>query len=490
MSENTKNKLNLKALAWKSVTELQELDATQELSASPDIAPTEWVPDIASTEWTPDITPVEWADTWESKDKDSKENSDQNIENSSELSEEEANQEIPKKKISISHIKNNTTQDAPVIEKTDTTIKEETIEKVSPTSDVEKLETKKETEANENEEEDNQEIPKKKISFAGIMKHDTPKENEEIELNEEISDTTEKSWEKISQWDAENILKIEWNEDENIIASLWDVSGEKNDVASNDIETDTKKETEIKLKEENKNDEGEKEEKQVEEDWWDKPEVKKIVSKEKVQAEKKPWNKISILDQIIRRKEERLEENAAQEKREEAQATALENKKEEKRGDPAKEVKFINYESGFQRKSVNLIKRIQNFKYTPKTRTWLVLWLITLCIGTISVLMIFFPENHSFSIYKASILEMYNGWEAIDTSIVPTPIPVDVPETVTQDNLNNGESGSGSEELSGSWETSDILWNADFSDNSNNTEFTGKEKLKNFLLEKYTDSLQ
>lgn len=74
---------------------------------------------------------------------------------------------------------------------------------------------------------------------------------------------------------------------------------------------------------------------------------------------------------------------------------------------PVKEsIKFDNYESWFKKQSGNLIKKIQNFRYTPKTRVGLLIALVTLSVSTIASLMIFVPEKHSFEVYKASILDI------------------------------------------------------------------------------------
>lgn len=42
-----------------------------------------------------------------------------------------------------------------------------------------------------------------------------------------------------------------------------------------------------------------------------------------------------------------------------------EAEKEVKNTEP---IQFQNYESGFKKQSGNVLKRIQNFRYTPKTR--------------------------------------------------------------------------------------------------------------------------
>lgn len=74
---------------------------------------------------------------------------------------------------------------------------------------------------------------------------------------------------------------------------------------------------------------------------------------------------------------------------------------------PDEQVEFKNYESKFKKKSTNVLKRIQDFRYAPKTRKWLLLGLVGVTTCIVSGLMILLPEKHSVDIYKASILEIY-----------------------------------------------------------------------------------
>lgn len=74
---------------------------------------------------------------------------------------------------------------------------------------------------------------------------------------------------------------------------------------------------------------------------------------------------------------------------------------------------FLNYKSDFKEveESVftNLRKKRQKIQQKlrmPKTRIWLVISLVILTISFISGLFIFSPEHHSYSIYKANILEL------------------------------------------------------------------------------------
>lgn len=83
--------------------------------------------------------------------------------------------------------------------------------------------------------------------------------------------------------------------------------------------------------------------------------------------------------------------------------------KKEKEKDAEKNVHFHNYESSFEKQTWHVIKKLQNFKYAPKTRVWFLLILITLTAFTLGTLMLVFPEKHSYEIYKASIIELYSG---------------------------------------------------------------------------------
>ncbi len=86
-------------------------------------------------------------------------------------------------------------------------------------------------------------------------------------------------------------------------------------------------------------------------------------------------------------------------------------------------IHFENYESHFKQESSNFLKKFQKFKYTPKTRIWLIIGLISITCIIIWGLMIFMPDKHSPAIYKASIVQiLWNTpediWE-IDTIKIP-----------------------------------------------------------------------
>ncbi len=140
---------------------------------------------------------------------------------------------------------------------------------------------------------------------------------------------------------------------------------------------------------------------------------------------------------------------------------------------------FQNYESGFKKQSGNVLKKIQNFRYTPKTRAGLLIWLVVLSFSGIALLMIFFPEKHSLSIYKASILETVGktqeevipSEEIIpDEPIIPEEIIPDepiIPEEIIPEKVTPDEVSQTNKEKSVKKQEQ-------------------KEKLRQFILKKYT----
>ena len=104
-------------------------------------------------------------------------------------------------------------------------------------------------------------------------------------------------------------------------------------------------------------------------------------------------------------------------------------------------VQFQNYESWFKKQSVNVIKRIQNFRYTPKTRTGLLIGLIGISCFIIWSLMLIFPEKHSFSIYKTSILELTTTKTPEDELLTTTnnPPPLDITSPQPEETIREPE---------------------------------------------------
>lgn len=95
---------------------------------------------------------------------------------------------------------------------------------------------------------------------------------------------------------------------------------------------------------------------------------------------------------------------------------------------PNEGVVFANYESKFKKQSSNVLKRIQNFRYAPKTRVWMLFWLIWFTVCVIATLMVLLPEKHSVNVYKASILEIYQDYKNPNEDTNPV---TEIPETNT-----------------------------------------------------------
>lgn len=92
------------------------------------------------------------------------------------------------------------------------------------------------------------------------------------------------------------------------------------------------------------------------------------------------------------------------------------------------EIHFDNYESHFKKESSNLLNRFKTFKYTPQTRVWLILGLISITVFAIGSLMLVFPEKHSPQIYKASILQIIWKTPVKEEHKTPRPIPQNTQE--------------------------------------------------------------
>jgi len=265
---------------------------------------------------------------------------------------------------------------------------------------------------------------------------------------------SEKKWDKVA-------ISLDWEE----------VKLQKDILVSDDIVSDNKAETEKDINETVI-------ESEIEQTLEQQAPIKEDVTTEE-EIEAKPSNKISILGQISRKKEERIQASAAQEIKEKAASDKEKEELEDDKKDPKKSVKFANYESWFQKKSVNIIKKIQNFKYAPKTRTWFVIWIISLSVIFIASIMILFPEKHSFSIYKASILDIYNADE--DEIISPEPI---VPPVVEVPIVEDTQTWITDEEIEA------LIWdNLNSEENSElSNEQISRQRLKSYLLDKYSQS--
>jgi len=82
---------------------------------------------------------------------------------------------------------------------------------------------------------------------------------------------------------------------------------------------------------------------------------------------------------------------------------------------------FWNYESHFEKKSQSFIDAIRNFKTSPKTRIWLVIFLITITFTGIMGLMYIAPEKHGLQAYKWSIMQIYNVFMREDSPTTQSP---------------------------------------------------------------------
>ena len=142
------------------------------------------------------------------------------------------------------------------------------------------------------------------------------------------------------------------------------------------------------------------------------------------------------------------------------------------------EVQFTNYKSKFKDESENIIKRIRNFKYSPKTRTGFVFSLILITALWIWSMMILFPERHSLEIYRTSLIDLYQ-WDkkqAIGDSY-----------TFHEDRIQQDELHSDNEELIDSDnnknKSDDVIHKIDI-DDINKVE-DEMHLIRNFLQERY-----
>jgi len=112
---------------------------------------------------------------------------------------------------------------------------------------------------------------------------------------------------------------------------------QKDILVSDDIVSDNKAETEKDINETVI-------ESEIEQTLEQQAPIKEDVTTEE-EIEAKPSNKISILGQISRKKEERIQASAAQEIKEKAASDKEKEELEDDKKDPKKSVKFANYES-------------------------------------------------------------------------------------------------------------------------------------------------
>ncbi len=134
---------------------------------------------------------------------------------------------------------------------------------------------------------------------------------------------------------------------------------------------------------------------------------------------------------------------------------------------------FWNYESHFEKKSQKFLDRIKKFTSTPKTRVWLLLFLIISSISVLWGLMYFMPEKHSLSVYKANILEIYDSqfWRKLDVSSAEAAISETKRESIPEKQVIQEESL--------------ILPKKDIPVQKNTIKKDNKQKLKEHLLKNY-----
>ena len=141
------------------------------------------------------------------------------------------------------------------------------------------------------------------------------------------------------------------------------------------------------------------------------------ISPSEVEKEEEPIiikksNKISLSSLISKKKEpiKQKEEEEEKEKEENKKDFSNKNIKNTSWIIPQKEEKkiFWNYKSHFEKKSKSILDRFKNFKRIPQTHFWILGLLIFITVITIGWLMYLNPEKHSFSIYKANILDAYH----------------------------------------------------------------------------------
>lgn len=65
---------------------------------------------------------------------------------------------------------------------------------------------------------------------------------------------------------------------------------------------------------------------------------------------------------------------------------------------------FKNYNSDFQKNEKNILQRIRNLRFIPRTRIWLLISLISFTILSITLLFIIDPKHNSLSVYKTNII--------------------------------------------------------------------------------------
>jgi len=231
------------------------------------------------------------------------------------------------------------------------------------------------------------EKPKIKLNLKALSKNVTDAATVNTEEKTETDDTTS---EKIQKWDQEKIL-----EDTQQDTSDKEKEGQKEDVLP-------VKKPKISL--------------------WS---IKSQSDTTKKETETETATKSKETSASTPKTESPTEKKSTSENTPEEKGTPSEKPEEET------EKLFGNYESHFEKKSQNFIDRIRNFQTSPKTRIWLIVFLITITIGVIGSLMYLAPEKHWFRAYKWSLMQIYNIFmvepSTPTNSQTPLPTPVENP---------------------------------------------------------------
>ncbi len=221
------------------------------------------------------------------------------------------------------------------------------------------------------------EIQVKKISL-NMLKKDDIKKEEVPENKKEISKKEE---------ETPTIHKINLKKEEEDINTSEKIKIKVNSSPESSETEEQKKDSSLKNNEATESKEEKEEEKEEEE-------------KHTIVSPEENHDNTAVINAIIWEEEVKKEEK----------------EKEEKEEKEKEEVHFQNYESSFKKQSSKVIERIQNFRYAPKTRKWLMISLIIPTVCLIWILMVIMPEKHSLNIYKASLVEIYNEVSGNETS--------------------------------------------------------------------------
>ena len=321
----------------------------------------------------------------------------------------------------------------------------------------------------------------KKISLKSMKKEADSKEQEAEAKNEpQISKASEKE-EKTEEENEENITKVSLKKDDAPKIEENKDPDTKEVAAKNEKKEEEKEEniTKISLKKDDIPKIEEKDDKAEEGGIKNEKEEKNKENKSHSEAQE---DSEDIVGNTLSKNANEEQKDVAEEflKRideEEKREVEKEEKNKKTESAPVEKIEFKNYESKFKKKSTNVLKRIQDFRYAPKTRKWLLLGLVGVTTCIIAGLMILLPEKHSVDIYKASILEIYQEMKNekninSDTSTPSTTNDLPVRPTVEDNPINIPVENES--------EDNDIITEEEIEKKEER-----KEKIKQHILEKY-----